>query len=68
MSRCLGARLSHYFGYDSEKKCQLKHSTWSKTPRYVVTVGVPGNMTFEAPALEEYLIGQLRPPDNIAGR
>lgn len=68
MNSFLGARLSSYCGYGEEKICELKHSTWTIQPRYVWTVGVADDLSFEAPALEEYLIMRLKPVDNVAGK
>jgi len=48
----VGARLGSYFGYGLNRECKVKHSGWSKSPRYVLTVGVPDTMKWEAPALE----------------
>ena len=64
----LGSRLSSYFRHDQNRHCRPEpHHTWSGNPRYVVTVAVPEEMRFEAPALEEFLINKLNPPDNTAG-
>ena len=61
-------RLSAYFRYNRKtKKCKIKHSNWSEPPRYVLTVAVPTDMSFEAPALEEYLITKTQPKDNDRG-
>ena len=64
----LGSRLAGYFGYfqyPHDRRCKILSSNWTTLPRYVVTVGVA--YPFEAPALEEYLIGELQPPDNRQG-
>ena len=68
MNSFLGARLSAYCGYDENRNCRLHHSGWTASPRYVWTVGVPDELSFEAPALEEYLIKKLKPTDNVAGK
>lgn len=62
----LGARISSYCGYASDRSCRFYHE-WSSFPRYVLTVAVPEKTRFEAPALEEYLISTLGPSDNSAG-
>jgi len=62
----LGARLSSYCGHAPDKSCHLYHK-WTSMPRYVVTVAVPNDTRFEAPALEEYLIERLQPSDNSTG-
>jgi hypothetical protein len=68
MNSSVSARLSAYCGYDSDrKKCRLKHDGWIENPRYVWIVGVPQDSSFEAAALEEYLISEIQPTDNING-
>ena len=67
MSNGIGARLNGHFGYatDGTRGCAPR-GTWSAPPAYVVAIGVPHS--FEAPALEEYLILELQPPDNVRGK
>ena len=69
MNHYMGGRLSNYFGCDkATKACRIVHENgWSERPMYVATVAVPRGMNFEAPALEEYLIGRLEPVDNVRG-
>lgn len=67
MNSCMGARLSNWFWGPSEGTCNVS-GTWSVTPRFVQTLAMPLAMPFEAPALEEFLIGVFNPPDNVAGR
>jgi hypothetical protein len=72
MSNTLGSRLSAYTKYgeknsDGSATCQLKHSGWNPEPRYVVTVGLKKEFSFEAPAIEEYLIIRLSPSNNTIG-
>lgn len=69
----MGARLSTYFQYNhTDRLCRIVEHTdwrsWSKDPKYVVTIAVPEDFSFEAPALEEYLIASLQPPDNKNAR
>ncbi len=64
MNRNLGQRLYEYFGGGSV--C-LPRDPWPEPPRFVITIAVPEAMPFEAPALEEYLIGTLRPTYNTHG-
>jgi hypothetical protein len=64
----IGARLSTYFMYGQNRQCRVVHDNWKGAPRYVVTIAVPEDSGFEAPALEEYLIRELDPPDNTVGR
>ena len=61
----LGARLSGHFG--SGKDC-VPRGKWSKPPRFVISIAVPEDVPFEAPALEGFLIGELGPPDNFKGK
>jgi excinuclease UvrABC nuclease subunit len=67
----LGPRLADYFQYDfpggKGNQCKVVHSGWTEMPRHVVTIAVPEASRFEASALEEYLIGELRPCDNTVG-
>jgi hypothetical protein len=63
----LGARLSAWFGFDESGGCRIRHLYWSSRPTYILTVAVPREMSFEAPALEEYLIAALKPVDNTRG-
>lgn len=64
----IGGRLSSYCAYNNDKTVRLKHEGyWTATPRYAWSVAVPVETAFEAPALEEFLIRELQPPDNTAG-
>ena len=65
MGNQLWNRLGTYFG--GRGKCKIKHDQWSDRPEFVVTVAVPEESTWEAPALEEFLIGKLQPVDNVRG-
>jgi excinuclease UvrABC nuclease subunit len=67
MRNVIGSRLSSYFGYDETRGCKIYHK-WTNTPRYIAAIAVPQNSTFEAPALEEFLIQVLDPSDNSKGR
>ena len=60
----IGSRLAEYFGYDSQKRCQFKLSSWKWVPEYVATISIEPELHFEAPAVEEFLIARLRPPVN----
>jgi len=68
MSSNIGSRLATYFHYGEAREMVLQHSGWSQPPRFFYAVAVPEQMPFEAPALEEFLIGRLQPPDNSVGR
>jgi len=63
----IGQRLAAHFvaGPDGEAKCT--HDWWGEV-RYVCTIGFPEGRAFEAPALEEYLIKELKPRLNTHGR
>ena len=64
-NRCLGQRLWDHFG--AGDTCILKEF-WPHPPRFVVNIAVPVELSFEAPALEEYLIRKLQPLTNTVGR
>lgn len=71
MNNSIGARLGEYFGSDNDlKTCKVKNSSgWTLEPHSFITVAVPIDCSFEAPALEEFLIkrfGKLL-PDNTVG-
>ncbi len=63
-SACLWRRLSNYFQYSAGKgsACRIVHSGWKTRPIFVATVAV--TESFEAAALEEYLIGRAHPEEN----
>ena len=61
----IGARLFDYFGYTPDKRgCRIKDTSGKSEARYLATV--PVERTFEAGALEEYLIGRLNPEKNAS--
>jgi len=62
MGASMGGRLGTYFAGKNE--CRLLSTDWTERPTYVATIAVPEGMSFEAPALEEYLIRRLSPCDN----
>jgi hypothetical protein len=63
----IGRRLSSYFQYElprsENKNCRVVHD-WNEKPMYIATVAVPDSSTFEAAALEEFLIRELVPSEN----
>jgi hypothetical protein len=67
----LGYRLGSYFGYSDDRKSAVtkKGHYWSKPPTSIVTWSVPEKCFFEASALEEFLIFNLKNylPDNRVG-
>jgi hypothetical protein len=69
MNNNIGSRLGSYFSYENDKvTCKVNHE-WSSDPKYIITISVPNEMSFEAPALEEYLITEFAHslPDNTMG-
>ncbi|HVM48392.1 MAG TPA: hypothetical protein VMU04_10210 [Candidatus Acidoferrum sp.] len=68
MGANIGSRLSTWFKETPGRGCRVVHSGWSEQPRFVAALRVPAGMAFEAPALEEFLIDRLSPPDNRNGR
>lgn len=65
----IGSRLAHWFQTEkATQACKVVHPGWTDKPMYVATLAVADDMSFEAPALEEYLIQKLSPPDNVRGR
>lgn len=68
MNNTLSARLYSYFRYNKKtESCKIKHNGWRNKPRYVLTIAVPDEMSFEAPAIEEYPIQEMQPKDNTIG-
>jgi hypothetical protein len=65
MGTTIGGRLGTYFAGKTE--CRLLSTDWTERPTYVATIAVPPGLSFEAPALEEYLIRCLNPCDNNLG-
>ncbi|MDY6981412.1 MAG: hypothetical protein SV201_16190, partial [Pseudomonadota bacterium] len=55
-----------YFCYGQDRKCKPNHE-WVKEPRYIVTMAVDSELSFEAAAIEEYLISRLATQENKAG-
>jgi hypothetical protein len=68
----LANRVGSYFKHAEGRKRGVlrKPGSWSKEPTHVVMWTVPKEMYFEAAALEEYLIYELRDflPDNVIGK
>ena len=65
MGTTIGGRLGTYFAGKTE--CRLLSTDWTERPTYLATIAVPPGLSFEAPALEEYLIRSLNPCDNNLG-
>jgi hypothetical protein len=64
----IDTRVSSYFRYTSDgtRRCEIKDS-WKARPAFVATIAVDDDKTFEAAALEEYLITKLQPKENTRG-
>lgn len=64
-SRFLGQRLSNYFRWSAgpESPCRIVHTGWKTRPMFVATIAVAES--FEAAALEEFLIARLHPEENF---
>lgn len=67
MGNSLGGRLSSFCGFGPNRKCSMKDDGWKGNPRFVAVISVADHLKFEAPALEEFLIGELQPIDNTIG-
>jgi hypothetical protein len=60
----IGRRLSAYFGHDDKGGWKLhKPDEWKSYGKlkYIITIPLPVDRAFEAPAIEEYLITRLKP-------
>lgn len=68
----LGYRIGSYFAYSPDRKSAVPKSghVWSKPPTSLVTWAVPKDFFFEASALEEFIIFNLKSslPDNTVGK
>jgi hypothetical protein len=68
----LGYRVGSYFVYSKDRQSAIPRNghTWSKPPTSIVTWAVPRDLFFEASALEEFLIFNLKEqlPDNTIGK
>jgi hypothetical protein len=68
----LGYRIGSYFIYSPDRLSAVPRNghTWSKPPTSIVTWAVPKYLFFEASALEEFLIFNLKGelPDNTVGK
>ena len=65
MNRRIGNRLYDHFGNGPD--CIPKQD-WLNPVRYFITIAVPSDLAFEAPALEEFLIKKLHPKLNATGK
>ena len=64
-AKCLGCRLAAYFMWADKLagKAMAKHPDY-RIARYIVTVAVPHDRSFEAHSVEGFLLGRLRPALN----
>jgi len=64
-SAWLGRRLSNYFQWSAGRAspCRIVHSGWKTRPMFIATIAV--TESFEAAALEEYLIAKVHPEENV---
>ena len=60
----IGGRMSHYFKYAKDRSGK-SISNKSKNVRWVVIIGFINKYWFLAPALEHFLIKELKPKRNI---
>jgi excinuclease UvrABC nuclease subunit len=67
-SATLGPRLNNYFRWSTGKEspCRIVHTVWKKRPMFVATIAV--TESFEAAALEEYLIAKVHPEENYLSK
>lgn len=66
-SATITARLSAY--WCKGENGETKSKDWkSENIRYVYTIGIPRNRAFEAPSIEEFLIGEVQPERNTVGK
>lgn len=63
----IGRRLDKYFKGADGQGVSRKNMKWTKEPRYIRAVKVASDFKFFAPALEEFLIDRMQPPDNRQG-
>lgn len=63
-SASLGRRLSNYFQWSAGRgsACRIVHAGWKTRPIFIATIAVAES--FEAAAIEEYLIAKLHPEEN----
>ncbi|WP_342609709.1 hypothetical protein [Vibrio tritonius] len=64
---CLGARLSTYFEWHKTEYIGVNKHAGYEDAIIIRTIKLPTDRGFEAPALEEFLIGKLSPRFNTVG-
>ena len=65
--RKIGDRLGDYFGHGPDGRYAVKDAYYAGA-KFIVTIPLDAGHEFEAPAVEEFLIGRLNPPLNSAGK
>lgn len=63
----LDKRLSTYYKWSKTENIGVARYAGYSDAFIINTIIVPKNRAFEAPAIEEYLIGELNPPFNTVG-
>ena len=66
LKQSFGTRFYDWFKREKNTGACSVVGVWKSPPAYVITV--PVQEPFEAPSLEEYLIQELDPSDNLVGR
>lgn len=66
-SKSFGYRFYQYFK-DDNGTCVVKSPYWSKKPEAIVAIPAPDCAQYERLSLEEYLISNMKPVDNIMGK
>ena len=67
LSSSIGTRLNTHFKISEPDNMCLLQGNWNPRPRFVFSVFMPVDRSFEAPSLEEYLILNLQPGSNTLG-
>jgi hypothetical protein len=60
--------LGAHFGWNAERTAGRAKNTGLKAAYAVRTIGLPDESSFEAAAIEAFLIRKLDPPANVNGR
>ncbi|MDE6702880.1 MAG: GIY-YIG nuclease family protein [Muribaculaceae bacterium] len=62
-----GRRFYGYFK-DVNGHCNIRSDNWSEKPYAIIAIAAPDDRKYERLSLEEYLINNLQPNDNVRGR
>ena len=62
----IAGRLGQYFRYGTKGTAVSRQRTRLHVA-HIITIGLPEDRAFEAPAIEEFLIRELKPRDNNHG-